>query len=115
MAGVGWAVTPRVRVVRLGPFGFQRGAALPGAPPVRERVVGYVKRLEAGPAKALLGELHLVFAERGAVGLGRVLLVGAAERDVGAHDDQGGPGRDAPGGGERRGERGQGVAVGDAR
>src|SRR5256885_571643 len=47
-----FGVSPPVRVVLLGPFGFQPGAALPGEPPVRERFVGHVKRLEAGPAKA---------------------------------------------------------------
>src|SRR2546422_10306681 len=41
----------------------------------RERFVRHVERLEAGPAEALLGELHLFLAEWGAVCLGRVLLV----------------------------------------
>src|SRR2546426_8907106 len=45
-------------------------------------------RLEAGPAEALLGKLHLFLAEWGAVCLGRVLLVRAAVRDVRAHEDR---------------------------
>src|SRR5438309_1120184 len=73
--------------------------------------VGDVKRLEAGPAEALLRELHLVLAERRAVGLGRVLLVRTAVRDVGAHDDQRRPVRDTAAGGERRVERAEIVAV----
>src|SRR6266567_1098509 len=73
-------VCPPVRVILLRPLGFEPGAALPGEPPVLERLLGDVKRLEAGPAEALLRELHLVFAERRAVGLGRVLLVRTAVR-----------------------------------
>src|SRR5438445_10377842 len=53
-----------VGVVFLRPLRFEPGAALPGEPPVREGFVGDVKRLEAGPAEALLRELHLVLAER---------------------------------------------------
>src|SRR2546426_4723091 len=68
-------------------------------------------RLEAGPAEALLGELHLFLAEWGAVCLGRVLLVRTAVRDVRAHDDQRRPVRDAPGGGERRIECAEVIAV----
>ena len=100
-----------IRFVLLRPLGFEAGAALPGEPPVRERFVRHVERLEAGPAEALLGELHLFLAEWGAVGLGRVLLVRAAVRDVRAHDDQRRPVRDAPGGGERRIECAEVVAV----
>src|SRR5256885_8586303 len=98
-------------LVLLRPLGFEAGAALPGEPPVRERFVRHVERLEAGPAEALLGELHLFLAEWGAVGLGRVLFVRAAVRDVRAHDDQRRPVRDAPGRGERRIECAEGVAV----
>src|SRR3989449_4482664 len=77
----------------------------------RERFVRHVERLEAGPAEALLGELHLFLAEWGAVCLGRVLLVRTAVRDVRAHDDQRRPVRDAPGGGERRIECAEVIAV----
>src|SRR2546422_3916656 len=77
----------------------------------RERFVRHVERLEAGPAEAWLGELHLFLAEWGAVCLGRVLLVRAAVRDVRAHDDQRRPVRDAPGRGERRIECAEVVAV----
>ena len=100
-----------VGVVFLRPLRFEPGAALPREPPVREGFVGDVKRLEAGPAEALLRELHLVLAERRAVGLGRVLLVRTAVRDVGAHDDQRRPVRDTAAGGERRVERAEIVAV----
>jgi len=78
---------------------------------VLERLLGDVKRLEAGPAEALLRELHLVFAERRAVGLGRVLLVRTAVRDVGAHDDQRRPVRDPPAGGYASVQRAQVVPV----
>src|SRR5207244_1035368 len=70
-----------------------------------------MERLEAGPAESLLRELHLLGAERRAVGLGRVLPVRAAVGDVGAHDHERRPVGDASRGGERGVQRAQVVAV----
>ena len=44
-----------------------------------------------GPAQCLLGQPHLLFAQRSAVGGGGVLLVGAAVGNVGMTGDQRGP------------------------
>ena len=74
-------------VLRL-PLGFEPGPPLPRAAPLRQGRVGHVERFEARPAQMLLGEPHLRFAERGAVGLGGILLVRAAEGDVGADDHE---------------------------
>ena len=76
-----------------------------------QRFVGHVERLETGPPQALLCELHLFFAERGAVRLRCILLVRAAVGDVGPHHDQRRPVGDAPSGGEGRVESPQIVAV----
>jgi hypothetical protein len=50
--------------------------------------LGDVKRRLLGPADGVLGERHLLRAEGLAVGLLAVLLVGRADADVGARDDQ---------------------------
>ena len=55
------------------------------------RLVGHVEGLVGGPAVGLLGEPHLVLAERRAVRLVGVLLVRRAVADVRAHDDERGP------------------------
>src|SRR6266404_7346671 len=59
------------------PVCFELGAAGFGRAPLLERVVRNVERLERRPAEVLLRRFNLVGAERGAVGLGSVLLVGA--------------------------------------
>ena len=51
-------------------------------------LVGHVERALRIPAVGLLGEAHLLLAERRAVRLRRVLRVRGADRDVRAHDDQ---------------------------
>ena len=51
-------------------------------------LVGHVELRLERPAQVLLGQLHLVRAERLAVRARRVLLVGRAEADVGAHGDE---------------------------
>src|SRR6266480_2381688 len=79
---------PAVGVVLRLPLGFEAGPPLLRAAPLRQTCVRDVERLEAGPTQLLLGEPHLLFAERGAVGLWGVLLVGTAEGDVGAHDHE---------------------------
>src|SRR5437762_3320072 len=91
-----------------------RAPQLPAAtsPPfLNTTLVEAAERLEAGPTQLLLGEPHLLFAERGAVGLWGVLLVGTAEGDVGAHDHERRPVGDAPRRGERGVERAEVIAV----
>ncbi len=56
-------------VARL-PLGFEPGAPLAGATPVRQRRLRHVKWLETGPAEPLFRELHLGLAQRRAVRLG---------------------------------------------
>ncbi len=55
------------------------------------RVVGHVERAVRIPAAGLLGQLHLVRPERRPVRLLGVLLVRAAEADMGADGDDGRP------------------------
>ena len=52
---------------------------------------GHVELAVLRPSVGALGESHLLLAQRRAVRLPGVLLVGAAGRDVRPHDDQGGP------------------------
>ncbi len=72
----------------LAPVGFQPSAPGLGAAPMRERLVWYVEGLERWPAEVLLRGFHFVDAQRRAVRVGGVLLVRAAPRDVGPHDDE---------------------------
>ena len=68
---------------------------------VRVDLVGDVEVLVGIPAVGLLGQPHLLLAERSAVRLRRVLRVRGADRDVRAHDDQRRPRRLGVGGVER--------------
>src|SRR5207253_4767343 len=77
-----------IRVPFLLPVCFELGAARFGRAPLLERVVRNVERLERRPAEVLLRRFHLVGAQRGAVGLGGILLVRATPRDVRPHDDE---------------------------
>src|SRR5262249_21196636 len=70
------------------PVGVEPGTALLRAAPARQRLLRHVKRLERWPAERLLRELHFVDAEWGPVRLGAILLVGTAEGDMGADDNQ---------------------------
>src|SRR5262249_33538472 len=81
----------RPGTVRLGP-GVGRGAAALHAAEVEvPAVVGTQERGVGGPADRLLGEPDLLLAQRRAVRLVAVLLVGAAVSDVGAAGDDRGP------------------------
>ena len=74
------------------PLGSQ--AAAPLADPVGEVLVDAVGDQELGvlgPPVGALGLAHLLLAQRLAVGLGGVLLVGRAVADVAVDDDQRGP------------------------
>ena len=83
---VGMLLAPRVHALL--PFGLLVLAALDHRAEVLERLVRDEEGLLARPAVLLLGQLDLVLAQRRAVRARRVLLVGRAERDVGANDDQ---------------------------
>src|SRR5437762_5308796 len=77
-----------VGVPPLLPAGLELRAAGLGAPPLLERVVRNVERLEGRPTEVLLRRFHLVRAQRRAMRLGGVLLMRAAPRDVRPHDDE---------------------------
>ncbi len=77
----------QLRRVQRVPGGVVGGAAL-ALREVGVDLVGHVERAVGIPAVGLLGEPHLLLAERRAVRLRRVLRVRGADRDVRAHDDQ---------------------------
>ena len=79
------------RLVAPLPLGLQRRAPLAALPPFGERVLGHEERLQRGPAERLLGEPDLLLAQRRAVRLGGVHLVGASVGDVGPDHDERGP------------------------
>ncbi len=103
----------RVGAHAIAPRRFVARAARERLAEVRERGVGNQELRVLGPAEASLGEAHLVRAQRGAVRLEAVVLVGGAVADVGAHEDERGPRRLRTRGGERRVDRREVVAVGD--
>ena len=91
------AARPRMRPPRTRPADSSHSLDQVACPPAtasrntRQRVVGHVERLVRVPAVGLLREADLVGAERRAVRLLRVLLVRAAEADVGPDGDQARP------------------------
>ena len=107
--GIGCGVGGHARV----PLGHERLACRDRRSEVGGRLVRHVERAVRIPAVGLLGEADLVGTERRAVGLLRVLLVRAAESDVGPDGDEAGPVVRA-GGLDRGRDRVEVVAVDDA-
>ena len=79
---------PAVGVESLLPLGLEPAATCAALAEVRQRLLGHVEVLVRVPAVRLLGQPHLVLAERRAVRGRRVLLVRTAVADVGADHDQ---------------------------